>query len=200
MNDLIGSSDMIQGNLTSFRPDRFGCLNSAMTLRGGWTQVPSGIYFNSPEFTISVWVYPKSLSKNARLIDFGNGLSNDNIILDLSVGRIPTPKFGIDSIINAVSSQNLTFDEWQFLTVTFNGTTSSIYQNGTLTVQVNGSYLFPTLNRTNCYIGKSHLASSNGDSFSYLDDLRFYNKSLTQTEIRTLMNQNQTSEKFKKKV
>ena len=46
------------------------------------------------------------------------------------------------------------------------------------------------LSRSNCYIGKSNWATD-GYSNSYLDDLRFYNKSLTQEEINELMNYNQ---------
>ncbi len=57
MKDAIGTADMIQGNLTSFIADRYGKVNSALALNGGWAQVPSGIYFDTPEFTIAVWVY-----------------------------------------------------------------------------------------------------------------------------------------------
>ena len=84
MLDVIGSSNMIQGNLTSFTSDRFNNPNSALALNGGWTQIPSGIYFDTPEFTISVWVYPSSVGSSSRIIDFGNGQFSDNIIFSLS--------------------------------------------------------------------------------------------------------------------
>ena len=52
-------------------------------------------------------------------------------------------------------------------------------------------YTLPTITRNANYIGRGcnpiHLYSS-----SYLDDLRFYNKSLTQFEIQQIMNQNFT--------
>ena len=186
---------MTQGNLTSFIEDRFGCLNSALALNGGWSQVPSGVYFDSPEFTISVWILPQQVGYWARMIDFGNGAPLENLFLSLSDGTNRKPQFsffsGGSAIINAGSTQNLTLDEWQFLAVTFNETTSSIYLNGTLTAQVSGSYSLPTLNRTNCYIGKSNWYWD-GYSSSYLDDLRFYNKSLTHIEIISLMVMNQT--------
>ena len=60
MNDVKGAADMSQGNATSYTSDRFGNANSALALNGGWTQVPSGIYFNSPQFTITAWVYPQN--------------------------------------------------------------------------------------------------------------------------------------------
>ena len=85
MTDYVGSAHMMQGNLTSFTADRFGCSNSALALNGGWTRVPSGIYFNTPEFTISVWVWPQLIGSFARVINFGNGQS-DSIIVSLDGG------------------------------------------------------------------------------------------------------------------
>ena len=196
MKDLIGSSHMIPGNFTSFIEDRFGCLNSSLALNGGWTQVPSDIYFDSPEFTISVWVYPTQTIPDARIIDFGNGPSSDNIIISLSDGTSLKPYIALYSGSNrnlfASSTTSLFLNQWQLLAYSFNGSTSSIYLNGTLTGQSFQSYSMPALNRTNCYIGKSNWAS-NGYSDSYLDDLRFYNKSLTQEEIiNEIMNVNQS--------
>ena len=60
MNDLIGNAHMSQGANTTFVSDRFGNENSALNLNGGWTQVPPGIYFNSPQITITAWVYPQT--------------------------------------------------------------------------------------------------------------------------------------------
>ena len=48
MLDQIGLAHMKQGALTSLTLDRFGNPNSALALNGGWTQVPSGVYFNTP--------------------------------------------------------------------------------------------------------------------------------------------------------
>ena len=192
MLDTIGDSDMIQGNLTSFTSDRFGNVNSALALNGGYTQVPSGIYFDSPEFTISVWVYPKSVGSFARVLDFGNGPGDNNILFSLSDGttlqHYVSIYLGLSRIFRPVSSQNLTLNTWHFIAVTFNGTAASIYLNGTLTAQDirNQTYLLSSLNRTNCFIGKSNSAKD-GYSSSYLDDLRFYNKSLTQTELIQVM-------------
>ena len=186
---------MTQGSLTSFTMDRFGCLNSALALNGGWTQVPSGSYFDTPEFTISVWVFPQQVGSWARIIDFGNGMGIDNIVFSLAT--FDTPKNSLHFYKNSAlmlaveSSQNLTLNVWQFLAVTFNGTNERLYLNGALTYESNQNYNLPTLSRTNCYIGKSNWP--NGFSSSYLDDLRFYNKSLNENEILELFNQNQSS-------
>ena len=196
MNDQIGSSHMIQGNLTSFIEDRFGCPNSALALNGGWTQVPSGIYFDSPEFTISVWVYPQQVGRYSRIIDFANGQNVDSIIFSLANENNPQDVLAVfqnSTIkINTKSSQNLTFYKWQFIVATFNGSNARLYLNGTLTAESNLSYTLPTLSRNSCFIGKSNWYED-GYSWSYLDDLRFYNKSLSKEEILELMNQNETS-------
>jgi hypothetical protein len=191
MKDVISSADMTQGNLTSFTMDRFGNLNSALALNGGYTRVPSGVYFDSIEFTISAWVYPSNVGLNSRIIDFGNGRTANNIILSLSSGNLK-PYFQIFSrsnlVFTATSSKPLTENRWQFLTATLNGTNATVYLNGTLVAESNTqNYTRPfNLSRSNCYVGKSNWPSDRYSS-SYLDDLRFYNKSLTQEEIIDLM-------------
>jgi hypothetical protein len=193
MRDVVGSADMTQGNLTSFTTDRFGNGNSALALNGGWTQVPSGIYFNTPELTMSVWVYPLSVGYYSRIIDFGNGPTADNIIFSLSNEITLQPYFQIFSgssiIFTAFSNRVITQNKWQFLTATFNGTNATIYLDGIIIGETSiHSYIQPfNLSRSNCYIGKSAW-NTNGYSSSYLDDLRFYNKCLTQEEILQIMN------------
>jgi hypothetical protein len=196
MTDQIGASHMVQGEKTTFVVDRFGCPNSALALNQGWTQVPSDIYFNTPQITISAWILPQQLGTWSRLIDFGNGGQKDNINVPIAYFLLPKPSFYIFSTtptLMTISSQNLTLGQWQLLTVTHDGTFSRIYINGTQVASLNQVYTLPTVNRTNCYIGKSYnAASGDGISNSYFDDLRFYNKALTQAEILQLMNQPQT--------
>jgi hypothetical protein len=197
MLDEIGSAHMTQGALTSFIEDRFGCPYSALALNGGWTQVPPGIYFDTPEFTITVWIYPQQVGLWARVIDFGSGPAANNIFLS----QYSTPTFRIYTnliyVIEAASAISLHTNKWQFIAVTFNSNSSRIYFDGQLTIISNQSFtLYRILNRTNCFIGKSNWAGD-GYSYSYLDDLRFYNKSLSQGEIVELMNyQNLTSMKI----
>jgi hypothetical protein len=196
MNDVVGSSDMTQGNFTYFTTDRFGCEESSLALNNGWTQVPSGFYFDTPEFTMSVWVYTLNVGNSARVIDFGNyqtpTLGSNNIILSFGVAD-NKPALNIfnatgTGITNpCISSQALEIGSWQFLTASFNGTQISVYINGNLTCTKSVSYSLPYIMRTNNYIGKPY-DQTYSYSNSHLDDLRFYNKSLTQEEISTLMN------------
>ena len=200
MKDQIGSSHMTQGNLTSFTSDRFGCVDSALALNGGWTQVPSGVYFDTPEFTISVWILPRQVDSWARIIDFG---PTDFIYLGF-IETLLQPFFELISGVSQheltlISSQLLQQDTWQFIAITFDGKSARFYLGGQMTSEFNNNHSLPSITRLNCYIGKSNVPV-NGTfhySFSYLDDLRFFNKSLTQKEINDLMNQNRTSKIFK---
>jgi len=193
MKDSVGGADMTQGSLTTFAADRFGNPNAALNLNGGWTRVASGVYFNTPEFSISVWVYPINVTSiSARIIDFGNGDSADNILF--TIQKYYAIYSGAINKITSSTSQNAVLYQWQFLALTFNGTHGYIYINGSLAdSKVISLFTLSTLTRANCYIGKSAWPND-GYSSSYLDDLRFYNVSLTQTEIAELMNQNQTGE------
>jgi hypothetical protein len=188
MNDHIGSAHMTQGNLTTFTLDRFGNQNSALALNGGWTQVPAGIYFDTPEFTISVWFMPQQVSPWARLIDFGSGPGTDNIVLvlnDANNNRFPIVGF---ENVYLISSKPLIPYEWHHLASTFDGHTLNIYINGTLTdTKTFSSFIqLSILNRTHNYVGKSNW-NGDGYSFSFIDDLRFYKKNLTQTQINELV-------------
>jgi hypothetical protein len=209
MKDQIGGADMTQGNLTTFNTDRFGMPNSALNLNGGWTQVPGGIYFNTVEFSISVWIYPQQVGIMARLFDFGNGVqnngqANNNILVQIAQGLIKQPVFaiytgstgtsGTTPIVFLGTKLNITENTWQFLTITFNGYSAFIYINGQQAANLTFPlYTMPTISRSYCYIGKSAW-STDGYSWSTIDDLRFYNVSLTQSEVIQLMNQNTTGD------
>ena len=204
MLDEIGSGDMVQGSLTYFTLGRFNNPNSALALNGGWTYVPSGIYFDTPEFTISVWIYPQNIGRCARLIDFSNSNSRDftnNIYIRLDERCYTnqynyTPELAIYSSsqlqVNCISSHAFTFGEWQFFAATFNGSVMRLYINGNQTCQTTTAYTLPTMSRIYNYIGKTS-DPFDGYSASILDDLRFYNKRLTQSQILQLMNESQTS-------
>jgi hypothetical protein len=203
MLDEIGSADMSQGNATYFTLDRFGNENASLALNGGWTHVPPGIYFDTPEFTISVWVYPIKVGSYARVIDFGNILSVnalDNIVFRLDANSNKKPALNIfdatgTSIGQCESTNALSNGAWQFLTTTFDGNLESLYINGALVCSQTTNYVLPKIARLYNYIGKSY-SPSHGYSWSYIDDLKFYNKSLSQSDILELMNKNGSSGKL----
>jgi hypothetical protein len=193
MLDEIGDAHMTQGALTTFSTDRFGNANAALNLNGGWTQVPSGFYFNTPAFTISTWIYPQSIGLWARLIDFGNGANSNNVVFAIgSPTNIPAFQICITSpcTLTLSSSQALALNEWQFLAVTYDGSNANIYINSLLTANLTYNLTMPHLNTTSNLIGKSNIGGNHGYSLSHIDDLRFYNKSLTQNDLLNVMKLN----------
>lgn len=202
MSDVVGTADIERVNPITFASDRFGNPNSSLNLNGGSTRIPGGIYFDSPEFTISVWVYPKGVKYHSRIIDFSPVLNSYENRIYLVFDNAPNSQnltyepalFILDnrnkSVVQAISSKPLINEQWQFLTITFNGTASYIYINGCISQSTTfvKPYILPTIFRNFTYIGKRSAYSN-----SYLDDLRFYNKSLAQSEILDLMYENEPS-------
>ena len=196
MNDVVGTANMTQGALTKFTTDRFGNPSAALNLNGGWAQVPAGVYFNSPQITVTVWVYPLTVGSWARIFDFGNGAPSDNILFSFdSASSLPyIPALAIYQGSGGIkwrafSSAQLAIGQWQFLAMTFDGKNEIIYINGIQVAlnTVSPSYTLPTLTRRKNYIGQANWVR-NGYSSSYIDDLRFYSIALTQSQIQNVMN------------
>ena len=86
-NEIINGRNAFINNGDLTARDRFGNINSALSLNGinAYAQAPSGIYFNGP-FTITAWIKINKFTANAKLIDFGNGQANNNIVISVSAG------------------------------------------------------------------------------------------------------------------
>ena len=87
----------------------------------------------------------------------------------------------------SLSSIQLVENRWQFLAVTYDGFSLNIYIDGKLTSSKAMTYTMPITMRTQNWFGKSPY-SQDGYSHSYIDDIKFYNTSLNQTQINSIMN------------
>ena len=195
--DIVGGAHLYQGYNVEFVKDRFGNPNSAIRISWGFYKIPPGVYFNG-DFTIAVWIKLNFFSPyRNRILFFGklyggvvdnrNVLFNDHY-LELIVEN---NKIGIgysyDSInsfsgqTSLLSSSSLTLGEWTFIVATLSGTTASLYINGIQSTQcVNNNFFyipFKKYRETN-YIGPA---------IQYLDDLRIYDRALSQFEIYALL-------------
>ena len=115
--------------------------------------MPSGIYFNTPQFSISMWIYPLTVGYYARVVDFGNGYGglSDNILFSIDSG---TPQLsnrkpimaicpGGSCAYQSISSSSLILNVWQLLVATYDGTYLNVYINGTLTSSLAAAYTLP---------------------------------------------------------
>lgn len=149
-----------------------------------YATVPSGVYFNG-NFTIETWVYPKSYSNWGRIIDFGNGPSNNVVFLAFSTGTSGYPNFRIENS-QFQSSTQLPLNTWSHLAATLSGNTATIYING---VSAGSATLVapPNVVRTNNLIGFSNWTVDDKSNV-ILDDLRIWDVARTQLEIQNNMN------------
>jgi hypothetical protein len=89
-NDVVGCANLKNGVNASFSADRSGNNNSAVYLNFGYYEAPVGVYFKG-DHTVSVWVKLLTISSYARIIDFGNGIASDNIVLAISYNSTGQP-------------------------------------------------------------------------------------------------------------
>ena len=187
--DTIGNANMYNGYNVQFVEDRFGKPNSAIRFSDGYYQVPSGVYFNG-DFSVAVWVKINAQTDSSRIIDFNNDeCSINNVIVGASNSGNNLPFLQhIVSIFNSRVDSNLALirGQWTHLAVTLNEMTGSIYINGLLAGQAFDVYVPRYANRTLNYIGKS-CSGSVGNLWADLDDLRIYNRALSQSEIYDLI-------------
>ena len=148
-----------------------------------YVNAKSGVYFNG-NFTIEVWVYPRSYANWSRIIDFGNGAGNNSVLLGSTYGTGGKPGFYVGGSQFEANTQ-LSLNQWSHVAATLNGTTATIYVNGVAA----GSATFPVpanVSRSNCFIGKSQWGDPNFDG--KMDELRIWSVAKTTSEIQASMN------------
>ena len=190
---------MFPVNSISFNTDRFGNPNEALDLSSGYTFLTPGFFFTSPQFSISLWIYPNSNGwspSNSVLLDFGNSNTNGNSFLDdIILNYVSTDNIGPNVqiynystlVMNAKSSITLVNYQWQLLTITYDGVTLKVSINGTVTGSVKKAYSLPVIARMNNYFGATY-SNRNQNSYLRLDEIRFYNICLTRNQILEILN------------
>jgi hypothetical protein len=141
---------------------------------------------SSNRLTIAAWVNPPS-NETGRIFTHGNNTTLAQYALLVSSGKVyflaGTGAF--ESGGNNNSNSSLTPDEWNFVTMTYDGTAVKIYINGALDFTHT-----VTDNFTQDYIGNFYLgARSDGlEPFNgKMDDIHIWNTALTQDEVQSYM-------------
>lgn len=180
---------MYNGFNVEFVKDRFGRPNSAIRFSDGYYQIPPGIYFKG-DFTIAVWLKLNVYSTNTILLDFGNGLNTERVLLRATYNEqsILSSLFITFADVGSFfySSLDSPRGQWVFLVATLSGTTGSLYLNGILAGQANNMNIPRNIYRKSNFIGKDNWDNV-GYLWSDLDDFRIYEKALCQSEIYDLM-------------
>ena len=188
VNDSVSKAHMFNGSNFEFVKDRFGNPNSAIRFSDGYYQVPQGVYFNG-DFSISVWIKAiNTLGSWGKIIDFGNGAPSDNIQFIASSASTSMPVFYI--FVNNFESHvdpslPLIIGQWTHLVFTLSGSTGTLYMNGLKISQSFDMYAPRNVNRTFNYVGKSNWVGD-ANFWGDVDDLRIYNRPLSQSEVNYL--------------
>ena len=193
-SSVNGQDGTLEGNSSFVK----GISNNAVSLDGtsGYVLLPAGIQANLVDFTVATWVYARSAATWARIFDFGFGTSSW-MMFTVSAGN-HLPAF---SIVNYggttyTVSANKAFptNQWVHVAVTLTGEIGTIYLNGTVVGNATGIPISPFQlfdgEAAQNYIGKSQYAPPvGGDPYfnGLIDDFRFYQGALTQTQINALI-------------
>ncbi len=130
--------------------------------------------------SISAWIYleGRQSSNWGRVISKTNGSTGDNWAM------IATAYNSIDCRIGGTSNRSannsITQYEWQHIACTYDGASVKVYRNGTLIHSYAKSGAIPTINEVT--IGRNATAV-NRYFKGGIDDLRVYNRALTQADV-----------------
>ena len=163
---------------------------SSLLQSNGYYSAPSDVYFTG-DFTITALVNVISTQNWARILDFGNNIT-DNVILALSLGTSGQPileayeSYFYDGFYQA-SSSVLSTSKWTHVAGILKGSNSSLYLNCTLTNTKSITAIPRNLVRVNNYIGKSNWGSDSNANAKFIN-VRIYNRALSQSELRADFN------------
>jgi hypothetical protein len=83
--EVITQGDKVAAANAALGTDRFGSSNSALSLNYGYIQVPNGVYFTSPTYTLMLWLkldaLPASGANSA--FNFGNSDTSSAVIISI---------------------------------------------------------------------------------------------------------------------
>jgi arabinan endo-1,5-alpha-L-arabinosidase len=191
--DLIETAHLQTVQNRIWANDRFDSPLSSMRITDStnYLMAPPRVYF-SGDLTVTVWAKPNGFRGWGRIIDFGNGQEQDNIIFSVNNGNANSPAFVvriIDQVYHFDSPRPIPLNQWSFLAATLSGTTLKIFINGIQTNIITDAYIPRNVLRSVNYIGKSHWvadAYANAD----FDELKIHNRALSQQEIIDTMRLN----------
>lgn len=152
--------------------------------------MPTGVYFNG-SLSILTWVKVMSFKAWSRVIDCGLVGYNSNVFVALTLSNSNLTAFQMSrssSLLNRMNATEMArLNEWFHLAAVLDKSRAFIYLNGVLkNTADNWSPPLP-VNRTSCYIGRSNWVSDK-DADAHFDEIKIYNRALSQDEIQLSMN------------
>ena len=134
-------------------------------------------------FTVQGWFNTTNIGSSwQRVIDLGNGAPSNNIVVGVTSSKLFMSTANGTTLYNFITGSTLASNTWYHVSAVFSGTTASLYLNGVLVGTQAGMPQTQNVARTNNYWGKSNW-SSDPVWQGQQDELRFWNRALTASEI-----------------
>jgi hypothetical protein len=192
ISDIVGNTNgTLQGTANWQTATDFpGGSRSVLQFNGtsNYIQLPAMNFDYSQGFTVESWVYYEEFNKFSRIIDFGNGQGQDNIVFanedttnNLFFLVLPEDSPRIKA------SNALEEKKWMYLVATVDGSgNAKIYKNGQL-IQSGKQNVPKNIERQNNYIGKSNWP---GDALfkGQIAEVRIWNVALSADVIEAKYN------------
>ena len=196
IQDVIGGAHLFEGYNAALTEDRFGRPLSALNLSIGYYKIPPGNYFQTGTFTITAWLKLRQHKRWARLIDFSNGWASiDAIFLNTYDPNSITSQFYLcnstSKQIGRADSSLIPLNTWTHISMTYNSTSTilKIYLNGTQNGISQTTQALMNIERLFNYIGRSsNFHGGDPHLDGVVDELKIFNKELSQKEIEFEMN------------
>jgi len=162
-----------------------GSNNFALNFDGftDFVQLPEDTYFDG-NFTFQAWIYKRNNNNWSRVIDFGNGPGNDNVIIVLSnesSGKLSfhVNKPGVSK--SFVMPEAMPLNTWTHVTLRLRNSIGWVYIDGQYT---KAGVLTPpdSTVRKNNFIGRSNW-ENDGFADMLIDEVRLFNYALEPEDI-----------------
>ncbi|CAF1027054.1 unnamed protein product [Brachionus calyciflorus] len=185
VGEIIGGKNLYDGVNVDFVPDRFGNENSAIRFRDGFIKVPP--LFIRDSFTFTSWFRILNLTFNARILEFGNGVDNNNIILVFCHDLNGKPFFSIvnQNEWNNVVISNTVFQigRWYHIAFGVGGNRTFLYIDSKFDIETIGPGMPKNINRTINYFGGTDWNNA-FKAYLEMDEIKIYERSLSESEIQ----------------
>ncbi len=145
-------------------------------------QAPAGFSNFTSGLTAILMAKPSSVSAGARLFDYGNGATSDNIIMSLpSSTGLTFSTYNSSTSSSATASSGATLGNFQILESLYNGSnTATLFVNGTQAAQSTSMQTLNSLIRSNNFLGQDN---SGGNRFNgQIAEMLLWNRQLSSAE------------------
>ena len=188
---MIGGAHLFNGTKASLTADRFGRPLSALNLNGGFYQIPPGNYFPTGQFTITVWCKLRQYGNWPSIVTFANGFHFDTVFLCFHAAStlphfsIYNGNISIASSYSANSTSVIDLNVWTHLAITFDRNLNhAIYINSNLEMIANSNKPLKNTTRIFNYVGRGDNFPGQPDIIGVIDELKIFNRAMTQKEIQ----------------